>query len=162
MKGDLQKALDNTEMMYFQLVQIANDIVEEHVRDINSFIEGLVANIENLTNDAIRNSMLKLSLMAFSFCDIKEKSSLKAECAEALRKETYAKEVIGADGSVSTKENTAIINTSDEILTETIYNVVASMFKSKLDEIHRVVDTLKTVLMSRVSEAKLVQGGFTE
>lgn len=162
MKGNLQKALDNTEMMYSQLVTIANDIVDEHIAEASSLIDGIVKNVENLTNDAIRTSMLKLSLMAFSFGDIKEKSSLKAECAEALRKEAYAMEFNSTDGSVATKENTAIINTSDEILTETIYNLVASLFKNKLDEMHRVVDTLKTVLMSRVSEAKLVQGGMTE
>lgn len=162
MRGNLQKALDSVEMTYSQLVEIANDIVNEHVVEVNVLIYGVTQNVENLTNDAIRESMLKLSLSAYSFSDIKEKSSLKAECAEALRKEAYATEFNGADGSVAAKESAATINTSDETLTETIYNLVASLFKAKLDEMHRVVDVLKTVLMSRVSEAKLTQVGMTD
>ena len=33
---------------------------------------------------------------------------------------------------------------------------MSDLFKTSLDEIHRTVDVLKTVLMSRLSEAKLV------
>ena len=44
---------------------------------------------------------------------------------------------------------------AEEILAEEIYTLMANTFKVKLDEIHRVVDTLKSVLMSRMQEAKL-------
>lgn len=155
MKMNLQKALDSTETTYAQLVAIANDIVRDHVAEVDAMIKDAYDNVDNLTNEQIRSLLLKLSLKSYSFGDIKEKSGLKAECAEALRKEAYAIAFNGTEGSVATKENTATIDVSSEILTETIYTVVANLFKTKLDECHRVVSALTTVLMSRMSEAKL-------
>ena len=158
MKGNLQLALDNTETVYAQLVVIANEIVNEHTRELNAIIQNAVDNVNNLTNDAIRQLIITLSLKSFSFSEIKEKSALKFECAETLRKEAYAVEYNKAEGAVAARENAATINISDEVLTEAIYSLVSSLLKTKLDEIHRVVDSLKTVLMSRMAEAKLSAG----
>ena len=157
MRAGLQKALDNTETMYAQLVEIANEIVEEHTKDINIIIKSTTTAVqaENLSNDAIRQLILTLALKAYSFSEIKEKASLKAQCAEALRKEKYATEFIAAEGSMATKDSLATTNTSDEVLAETIYDLVASLFKTKQAELHSVIDALKTVLTTRLSEAKL-------
>ena len=152
---DLTTALNNIDMTYDQLVEMANDIVSKCTKQSDEVIKSIRNNIENLTNDDIRVYMAKLSLTAYSFSEIKEKSTMKAECAEVLRKEAYATEFGILDGSVAAKDNQATLNISEEILTETMYNLVSSILKSKLDELHRVVDTLKTIIMSRLSEAKL-------
>jgi hypothetical protein len=155
MKPGLQKALDNTETVYSDLVEIANNIVSEHTSAMDSLIQNATNKIDNLSSEDIRVLMIKLSLYSYSFGDIKEKSELKLECAETLRKEKYASEFNKIDGSVAVRDNTAILNSSDEMLAETIYTLVASLFETKLDSAHRVVDALKSVLMSRMSEAKL-------
>lgn len=157
MKGKLQQALDNIEMTYSQLVVIANDIVGDFTKDVDKLMKETYENINGLSNDSLRHLIITLSLKSYGFVDVKEKSALKVECAEALRKEAYAVEYNKAEGAVAARENTATINISDEILTEAVYNLVASLLKTKLDEIHRVVDSLKTVLMSRMAEAKLAQ-----
>ena len=41
-------------------------------------------------------------------------------------------------------------------MTEAVYDLVAALLKGAQDECHRVVDALKTVLMSRMQEAKLM------
>ena len=99
--------------------------------------------------------MLKLSIRAYSFGDVKERSAIKAECAEILKKEAYAVSFNSSEGSVAVKDNTSILNISNEIVSECIYNLVASLFKIKLDELRRVIDILKTILMSRLSEMKM-------
>ena len=154
---ELSKALEQVQVTYEQLVSVANDIISKCTNNSDAIIKEINKNIENLTNDDFRNYMLKLSLISYSFSDIKEKSSLKAECAETIRKETYARNFNTQDGSVAVRENQATINTSEEILVELIFEMVASSLKTKLDEIHRVVDTLKMVLTTRLSEAKLTQ-----
>ena len=102
--------------------------------------------------------MLKLSIRAYSFGDVKERSAIKAECAEILKKEAYAVSFNSSEGSVAVKDNTSILNISNEIVSECIYNLVASLFKIKLDELRRVIDILKTILMSRLSEMKMSTG----
>ena len=67
----------------------------------------------------------------------------------------YASYFNSSEGTVAVRENTATIQSSAEILAEEIYTLVANMLKTKLDEIHRVVNTLQTILMTRMQEAKL-------
>lgn len=155
MRGNLKQALENTDMMYEQLVAIANDIIDTYTADVNKVIKNAYDNIENISNDDMRNLMLKLSLMSYTFSDVKEKSALKAECAEALKKEAYAKKFNEADGNNAVRDNTALLETSDEIVVNAIHDLVSSLFKAKADELHRIVATLQSILMSRMQEAKL-------
>lgn len=155
MNTQVSKALDNIDAAYDDLIDIANSIVDDITGDMNNMIQSAYDNIENLTNEDIRNILLKLSLRSYSFSEIKEKAAFKATLGETLRKEAYAKSFNVTEGTVAVRENTSIINTSAEILAEEIYTLVANMFKLKLDELHRIVDSLKSVLMSRMQEAKL-------
>ena len=155
MNQNVSKALDNIDMTYNELIDIANDVCSEVTGDLTEMINSAYNNIENLTNDSIRQLLLKLSLRSYSFSEIKDKSLFKATLGETLRKEAYAKSFNATEGTVAVRENTSIINTSAEILAEELYTLIANMFKTRVDEVHRVVDSLKSVLMSRMQEAKL-------
>ena len=157
MRESLKQALNNTEIMYDELVAIANDIIKDYTQNIDTEIRKAQSNINNLSNDDLRNFMLSLSLMSYSFGDVKEKSALKAECAEALKKEAYARKFNSAEGNNAVKDNIALLETSDEIVVNAVHELVASLLKTKLDEIHRIVATLQSILMSRMQEAKLSQ-----
>ena len=156
MTKNVNTALDNIDMVYDDLIVIANDIYNQQLGDIDSMLARVCENPENLSNDDLRNLIMKLSLKAFSFGAVKEKSAFKAVLAETIRKEAHATAYGSAEGTAAAKENQAILNTSAEILSEEIYDLVANLFKVKLDELHRCVDAFKTVLTSRLSEAKLV------
>lgn len=153
--NELNQALDNVEIAYNEIIDIADDSVAELTGDLDQLINNVYSNIEHLTNDDIRDILLRLSLRAFSFSAIKDKAAFKATLAESLRKEAYAKEYSTLGGTVSARDTQATLNISNEIIVEHLYELTASLFKTKLDQVHRVVDTLKTVLMSRLSEAKL-------
>lgn len=155
MKESLEQALNNVELVYDDVKGLANDLIKEYTSDITNLINYIADNLENLTNDDLRNLILKLSIKAYSFGDIKEKAGIKAEIAEMLKKEKYATEFNKSEGSVAVRENTSILNISEEVITQAIYDLVAGMYKVKLDEIRRMIDSLKVVLTSRLSEAKL-------
>lgn len=155
MNDKVSKALDNIDMAYDELIDIANDTCKEVVGDLDDMMRSAYDNIENLNNESIRSLLLRLSLRSYSFAEIKEKAQFKAVLGEAIRKEAYAKNFNTAEGTVAVRENLSIINTSSEIIAEELYTLVANMFKVKCDEVHRVVDTLKSVLMSRMQEAKM-------
>lgn len=155
MNQNVSKALDNIDMTYDELIDIANDTCRDVVGDLDNMMQSAYDNIENLNNESIRSLLLRLSLRSYSFAEIKEKAQFKAVLGEALRKEAYAKNFNTAEGTVAVRENLSIINTASEILAEEIYSLVANIFKIKLDETHRAVDALKSVLMSRMQEAKM-------
>ena len=155
MANNLNQAMDKVEVTYQEVIDIANDVLTEITGDIDTLLDGVYNNVESMSNDAIRDLLLRLSLRSYSFSAIKDKSAFKATLAETIRKEAYATKFNGAEGTVAVRENTALLGTAEETVVEHIYELTASLFKTKLDEVHRVVDTLKTVLMSRLTEAKL-------
>lgn len=151
-KEKLNIALDELELSYRDIVDMATDIVGDTVKDVDKIIENIS---ESMSNDDLRNTLLKLSLRAYSLGEFKEKATMKSELAETVRKQKYAIEFNGAEGSVAAKDNSAIISSAESVIVEVLYNLVSSLLKTKLDEAHRCVDTMKTILMSRLSEAKL-------
>lgn len=155
MNSTVSKALENIDTTYNDLMEIANEIFEETTKEIDEIMTEAYNDIEKLSNDAVRDLMLKLSLKSYTFSEIKEKASFKATLGEVMRKEIYASNFNQSEGTVAVRENTAIIESGAEILAEEIYTLVADMLKTKLDEIHRVVNTLQTILMTRMQEAKL-------
>lgn len=162
MKGNLKEALDNVDMLYEQLIDIANDMVKSYSKDMDTLISTASENIGTFTNSALQDLMLRISLMSFTFGEIKEKALSKAACAEYLRKERYAEAFIAAEGAIAVKENNATLNISDAIISEAIHDLVASLFKTKLDEAHRIVDTIKSVLMTRMQEQKFMNTSAAE
>lgn len=155
MKQNVSVALDKVDTTYEELIVVANSILQEVTGDLDEMMNSAYNDVERLSNEAIRDLMLKLSLRSYSFSEIKEKSIFKATLGETLRKEAYAKNFNEAEGTVAVRENSAILNTADEIIAEEIYTLVSSLFKTKLDEVHRIVAALQSVLMSRMQEAKL-------
>lgn len=155
MAKDINKALDNVEMVYGTISKMANDMLSEIFDPINAFVSGITDDINNCTVDEIRNYIIRLQLKAYELGEIKEKSAIKAECAEALRKEKFAKSFNEADGTNGVKENLALIETSEEIVVQCLYELVANLLKTKQDSLHRLVDSLKSILVSRMQEARM-------
>lgn len=154
-KKSLSEALEVVEMTYREINSIARDMTNELFAPINDIIDNINYNINNLTNDQIRDYMIQLGVRSFSLSEIKEKSITKAQCAEILRKEAYSENFNAIEGSVGVKDNKATLEISGEVVAEALYDLVSSLFKSKVESIHKMIDVLKTVLMSRMSEAKL-------
>ena len=148
-------ALNTIDETYSELMSVANDIFIRTTMDVDELMRSAYNDIENMSNDLIRSVMLKLSLRSYTFSEIKEKSAFKASLSKTIREEAYAKLFNSSEGTVANRENTATIGVSAEILAEEIYTLVSNMLKTKLDELHRVVSTLQTILMTRIQEAKL-------
>ena len=157
MNNNVEKALAELDTTYNELVVIANEITDSDVREIDEIISYLNDNCDSLSNEALRQSMLKLSSLSYSFCAKKEQSTFKASLAEIIRKNAYSEEFNQLSGAVAVKDNLANTKIADKLLVEELYSLVSNLLKNKLDETHRVIDTLKMLLMSRMNEAKLQQ-----
>lgn len=155
-KPDIQAALDAVDMSYDEIIQIVDDTRETVLHEVDALIRDVRENIQNMSNDKIRDVLMRLSLQSYTFSSIKDKAAFKASLAESLRKEAYAKAFGNAVGTVAQKDGQALLDTSSQAIAEKIHDLMADLFKTSLDEIHRSVDVLKTVLMSRLTEAKLV------
>ena len=158
----LEEALMNVQTTYGELVEVANGMLSSIVGPVNELVAEVSSKVNAMSVDQIRDFILRLQLKAFEISEIKEKSALKAELAEALQKEKYAVEFNGADGTAAVKSNIATIAASAEVTSEALYNLIANLLKTKLDQLHRLVDALKSILMSRMQEAKFMNLGSSD
>jgi len=160
MNKKLQDALEVVDTTYFDIVDIANGAVKPITQEVDDLVKTINLTVNSLSIDQIRDYILRLQLKAFELSEIKEKSALKAELAEALQKEKYAVRFNALEGSAAVKDKLAIVETAPEVVSEAFYNLIANLFKTKLDQIHRLVDALKSILMSRMQETKFMNIGI--
>lgn len=155
MTKELSAALDAVEMTYEQVEEIANNILLNLLTPVNQIAATIKSQIENLSIDSIRYYMLQLQLETFQLSELRDKAAVKAQCAEALKKEAYAKSYLIQEGTQSQKDSSATISISENIVAECLYELVAALVKTKVDHSLRLIDTLKSILMSRMQEAKI-------
>ena len=161
MTDKLSSALNNVEVTYKELVEISNNILDPIVGPANTLVATVNAQINSLSIDQIRDFILQLQLKAFELAEIKEKAAMKAELSEALQKEKFATTFNGLDGSAAVKEKIALVESSSETVSTVLYELISNLLKSKVDQLHRLVDCLKSILMSRMQETKFMNIGTT-
>lgn len=162
MAKDITKALDEVDITYDQIKQIAEDMLSEDISPINQLVKDIEQNIENISVDALRGYMLKLQLVVFQLSELKDKTSVKAQCAEAVKKEAYAMSFLSKEGTVNQRESSATIDISENIVVECLYEFASNLIKTKVDQGLRLIDTLKSILMSRMQEMKISNMNITD
>lgn len=157
MNSKLKTALDNVQTNYTELVTIANDMVCDIIAPIDELVGAISDNVNNMSIELLRDSILKLQLKAYELSEIKEKATMKAELSAALQKEAFAIKFSSLEGAAATKEKVAMAETSSEVVSNVLFNLVSNLLKTKVDQLHRLVDAMKSVLMSRMQETKFMQ-----
>ncbi len=155
LSNDLSTGMSDIQTIYNSLNSQAKDIVKGYTKSIDELIKYLNDNINELTNEDIRRAELQLSLKAYDLGDIKDKTNIASEIAEIVQDETQADAFNTAEGNNEQRKNTAILSASKDKAVAKLYKLIASQIKTKLDEAHRVVDSLKSILISRASDRKL-------
>lgn len=155
MAKDLNKALEIVEVTYAQIKEIADSMLTGPFEEPNRIIDMIQYNVESMSIEMLRDSILRLQLAVYSLSELKDRSGIKAVCAEAIRKEAYAANYIGQEGTAGVKDSNTTLAISENIVAQCLYDLVASLTKTKVDQLHRMIDSLKTILMSRMQEMKL-------
>jgi len=151
----MDEAFKDTDDLYNQLSVIAKDIASRYTSEVDEIIEYASDHVNDMNNDQVRALLTDLSFKAYSIGEAREFSSLKRECSESILKEVQAVSFNSSEGTIDVRKNTALLKSSNESLTNIIYETVAGLLKVKLDECHRIVDALKTVILTRNTESKL-------
>ena len=159
MNAKLETALTNVETTYGDLVEIANGMLKPLFDPINNLVSVINSTVNALSIEQIRDYILQLQLKAFEISETKEKAALKAELAETLQKEKFAVSFNKLEGAAAVKDKLALVEASAETVSEALYNLVANLLKTKVDQLHRLVDALKSILMSRMQETKFMNIG---
>ena len=155
MAKDLTKALETVELTYSQIKEIADNMLAVHFEEPNKLVESIQTNVESMSIDMLRDYILRLQLTVYSLSELRDRSGIKANCAEAIRKEAYAASYICQEGTAGVKDSNTTLAISENIVAQCLYELVATLVKTKVDMCLRLIDSLKSILMSRMQEAKL-------
>ena len=147
MNAKLENALTNVETTYGELVEIANGMLKPLFDPINQLV--------NTINTELWDFQLRLGIESYKLANIKEQSSLKEACAEALYKEGLAKSYAEATGAAETKKQASILASIEKQAVSMLYSSISGILKAKLDEAHRLVNIIQNIQISRAAEAKL-------
>ena len=141
--------------VYFQLSDAVKDTVADIVKPIDDIVKELSKGINLFSNTELWDFQLRLGIESYKLANIKEQSSLKEACAEALYKEGLARAYSETTGAAETKKQASILATIEKQAVSMLYASVSSLLKTKLDEAHRLVNIIQNIQISRAAEAKL-------
>lgn len=155
MTPKFKAALEQVEMTYGEIVDIANSMLAEPFEEPNRIVDFIQGNVESMSIEMLRDCILRLQLAVYSLSELRDRSGVKAACAEAIKKEAYATSYVGQEGTAGVKDSNTTLAISENIVAQCLYDLVASLVKTKVDMILRMIDSLKSILMSRMQEIKL-------
>lgn len=141
--------------IYFQLSDAAKETIGEIVKPIDNIVKELSKGINLFSNTELWDFQLRLGIESYKLANIKEQSSLKEACAEALYKESLAKSYAEATGAAETKKQASILASIEKQAVSMLYTSISGILKAKLDEAHRLVNIIQNIQISRAAEAKL-------
>lgn len=157
----IDDSLKEVNDVYKQLIPMVDDVVSKNTKEVDAIFKNIKKDLTNLTNKELQDYMLQLTVEAYYLTSIKDSSTLKQECALTLLKTGQANIFNGTAGTQNARNNQAIVDTLDKQVVNVLYNAITNRFKSKLDEIHRMINVLSNVLISKNAEAKL-RGGIKD
>lgn len=152
---ELNVAKKDVKILYESLAPMVDEVVSRYTREVDSIIKNIRNNISVLTSKETRMYMLQLEIELMALAEVKDKSLMKQDCSFTLLKEAQAEIFNTADGTQGFKTNQSIIQTLEKQAIDIVYKNIASRFKSKLDEGHRLVSVLGNNLISMNAENKL-------
>ena len=152
----MNKKLDEAAVdeIYFQLSDAVKETVSEITKPIDDIVQELSKGINLFSNSELWDFQMRLGVEAYRLSNMKELSALKDACAEALYKEGLAKAYAEASGAAETKKQASVLATIEKQAVSMLYNSIASILKTKLDEAHRLVNIIQNIQISRAAEAK--------
>ena len=154
---NINNAIKDVSDVYKNLKEIVDGVVKKHSNGIDMIfaeIKKYSDKLELLPNKEIIGWMLRLQIAEYEFSAKKDDAQLMQECSAILTKVTQASIYALSDGTQSARSNKALIDTQDKQLVTAVYNAVSSNMKTKLDECHRMMNLLNSVLISNNAEAR--------
>lgn len=146
-----KKDLDET---YDYLVASVREVTKEMTAPLDSIVKELSKGINLYSNQELWDFQVRLGLEAYALGNIREKSSLKEACADALYKESLARSFTDSIGTQEAKKQQSVLQSIDKQAVSMLWASVSSLLKTKCDEAHRLVNILQGIQISRAAEAK--------
>jgi len=156
-RDKINTAASDVSEMHKELAEIAEALVQKSTGKLDKLIADFSKNIDTYTTEELNRLKMQLCVETYYLGTRKDVAVSKAECAEAIYKEHYAKSVTATEGTAVHKQQCATLETAPQQAVQLLYNLTANLLKTKLNEAHSVIRVLDSVCISRAAEAKLAQ-----
>lgn len=139
---------------YDYLAGVVQEVTKDIVAPLDSIVKELSKGINLFSNADLWDFQLRLGVETYILGNLKEQSSLKQACAEALYKEGLARAYSTTAGAVEAKKQQSVLDMLDKQVVSILWTTVSNLLKTKCDEAHRLVNIIQGIQISRAAEAK--------
>lgn len=139
---------------YDYLAGVVQEVTKDIVAPLDNIVKELSKGINLFSNADLWDFQLRLGVETYILGNLKEQSSLKQACAEALYKEGLARAYSNTAGAVEAKKQQSVLDVLDKQVVSILWTTVSNLLKTKCDEAHRLVNIIQGIQISRAAEAK--------
>lgn len=158
-KVNIDQANQDLVELYKDFKPIVDQIVDKHTKELDKIISKIKNSLDdNLSHQELYSYMMQLSVETYYMSHSKDMALLRQDCAETLMKAKQAEVFNETVGTQVVRNNQAIMDTIDKQVINLIHRAVANCLRTKLDEAHRMCNTLANVLISKNAENKFKAG----
>lgn len=137
-------------------------VITETVNKYSKEIDGIVARINKefptMSVSDINLASWELAIALYNFNESRDKASLQKECASSLLKTNLASEYNLADGTQSSRANTATINTQSNQVAEILYRQIDTKVRHKVEDVERILKMLNNKAIELNAQKKFMKG----
>ena len=151
---NINKEQLNVDELANYLKGAVKSVTDEYTVNLDNIINELSKGINLYSNQELWDFQVRLSIEAYVLGMLREQSSLKDACAEALYKEGLANSFNATVGTQEVRKQQSIIDSIDKQAVSMLWSAVSNLLKTKCDEAHRLVNVLQGIQISRAAEAK--------
>ena len=142
---EIKEAQNAVDTVADELSSVVASLVKEQTREIDKLINQLKKGIDTFSNADLRDIMAKISVETYFLSILKEQSSLRNSCAEALYKEGLAKSYSMAAGTQDARRNQSTLDNADKQAVSILYNTVNKRTSITIT-IKNIIILLKVIL----------------
>lgn len=151
---DISSEKTEVNELYKQLKEAAIESVTGMTAPLDGMIKQLESGVSTMSNSELWDMQMRLGVETYKLGIAKEQSSLKSTCSDAFYKLSLAQSFCSIDGAQETKKQKSIADNVKSQAVAMLYSTASSILKTKMDEAHRIVNIIQSILISRASDAK--------
>ena len=139
--------------------KLVKEAVDKCCLDLDDIIfvvrDKITTDISVVTNEELHIMIADLATMLYACVSQLENLGIKEDISKKLKNDVFSRVKQETDGTVANKEAAATLASQSEDVVLTVYSRAYKQAKSKIDSGYEVLNVIKKVLTTRISELEL-------
>ena len=139
--------------------KLVKEAVDKCCLDLDNIVfdirSAIMEDITIVTNETLHKMIADLATMLYASVSQLENLGIKEDVSKKLKNDVFSRVKQETEGTVANKEAAATLASQSEDVVLTVYSRAYKQAKSKIDAGYEVLNVIKKILTTRISELEL-------